>query len=193
MPIRIEPDSLIDLVESIKTASADSDKSFKLAMNGSRRKSKALTQTICAGEYNVSKDRIGKDLAVRAVNGYSYEITGRKRRRGPSLIEYGASQTSSGLAVTIRKDKGAKRIRSGFIRNGLSGNLLAFVRSGPARVMRLGRYEGQRRQPLKALSGPSVADMLNNETVFSGIQDNFFSTVSEELSNRLVRAIKKRG
>lgn len=193
MPISIRPDGLVDLVESIKAASADSDKSFRLAINGARRKSKRLTQQSCANEYNVSEDRIGKDITVRQAAGYAYSVIGRKRKSGPSLIQYGATQNSSGLTVTVSKRNGPKRIRSGFIRNGSSGNLLAFVRRGAPRVMKMGRYAGKVRQPIKALSGPSVADMFNNSSVFDAIQSNFFSTVSDELSARLVRAMKKRG
>ena len=141
----------MDLIESIKAASADSDKSFRLAINGARRKSKRLTQQACANEYNVSEERIGKDITVRQAVGYAYSVIGRKRKSGPSLIQYGAAQNSSGLTVTVSKRNGQKRIRSGFIRKGSSGNLLAFVRRGAPRVMKMGRYAGKVRQPIKAL------------------------------------------
>ncbi len=191
MPVKVESPDLAEMLRTLQAASKDAPKSFKLAMNGARNKSKADTATQSSAIYNVAEKRVTQDLTVKAVEGYTYSIVGRKRKRGPSLIAYGAKQNSDGLSVTVIKQRGAKRIPSGFVNRGLGGNLLAFVRKGAKRKMKAGRNVGKIRQPIKSLYGPSVADMLTNNAVYNPIKARFVTVVSDELTKRISRALRR--
>lgn len=192
MPVKVKSPDLAALLRDLQAASKDAPKSFKLAMLSARRIAKKDSADQSAKVYNIAADRIGKDLTSKGITGYDFSIVGRKRRRGPSLVAYGASRGAAGLTVTVIKSRGPKVIRSSFIANDLSGkNKLAFVRDGAKRIMRAGRYAGKFRQPLRALYGPSVADMLINNAVYNPIHDRFISNVSSDITKRIIRALKR--
>jgi len=196
MPVKVDSPDLAQMLRTLQAASKDAPKAFVLAMKASRSKSKADTAVQCVAIYNLAEKRVTQDLTVKPIEGYTYSIIGRKRKRGPSLISYGATQNATGLAVTVIKSRGAKRIPSGFIRRGIGrgeadGNVLAFIRVGSKRKMKAGRYVGQTRQPIKALYGPSVADMLTNNDVYNPIKARFVTVVSDELAKRISRALRR--
>lgn len=196
MPVAVKSPDLAEMLRTLQAASKDAPKAFGLAMKASRGKSKADTAVQSSAIYNLPEKRVTQDLTVTPIVGYTYSVIGRKRKRGPSLISYGATQNATGLAVTVIKGRGAKRIPSGFIRRGLGGansegSLLPFVRAGSKRKMKKGRYAGKVRQPIKALYGPSVADMLTNNDVYNPIKARFVTVVSDELSKRISRALRR--
>lgn len=192
MPVKAESPDLAQMLRTLQAASKDAPKAFKLALNASRRIAKKDSATQSAKVYNVAEKRIEQDLTAKAIQGYEFSIIGRKRKRGPSLVSYGATKSARGLAVTVIKGRGQKVVRAAFIANGAGGtNRLAFIRAGKKRVMKSGRYEGRIRQPIKALYGPSVADMLTNNEVYNPIHARFIGIVSDELTKRIFRAIKR--
>ncbi len=192
MPVKAESPDLAQMLRTLQAASKDAPKAFKLALNASRRIAKKDSATQSAKVYNVAERRIEQDLTAKAIQGYEFSIIGRKRKRGPSLVSYGATKSARGLAVTVIKGRGQKVVRAAFIANGAGGtNRLAFIRTGIRRVMKSGRYKGQIRQPIKALYGPSVADMLTNNEVYNPIHARFIGVVSEDLTKRISKAIKR--
>ena len=192
MPVKVESPDLAQMLRTLQAASKDAPKAFKLALNASRRIAKKDSATQSAKVYNVAEKRIEQDLTAKAIQGYEFSIIGRKRKRGPSLVAYGATKGARGLAVTVIKGRGQKTIRAAFIANGVGGtNRLAFIRTGIKRAMKAGRYKGQIRQPIKALYGPSVADMLTNNDVYNPIKARFVTVVSDELTKRISRALRR--
>lgn len=192
MPVKIQSDSLVQMIATLQAASKDAPKAFKLALNASRRIAKKDAAQQSANVYNVAEKRIEQDLTAKPIEGYEFKIIGRKRKRGPSLVAYGATKDARGLAVTVIKGRGRKIIRAAFIAKGAGGsNVLAFQRSGKKRIMKAGRYKGKLRQPIKAKYGPSVADMLTNNEVYNPIHARFIGIVSEDLTKRISRAIKR--
>lgn len=192
MPVKVESPDLAQMLRTLQAASKDAPKAFKLALNASRRIAKKDSATQSAKVYNVVEKRIEQDLTAKAIQGYEFSIIGRKRKRGPSLVAYGATKSARGLAVTVIKGRGQKIVRAAFIANGAGGtNRLSFIRAGIKRVMKSGRYKGRIRQPIKALYGPSVADMLTNNEVYNPIHARFIEIVSEDLTKRITRAIKR--
>lgn len=192
MPVKVESPDLAAMLRTLQAASKDAPKAFRLALNASRRVAKKDSAAQSAKVYNVAEDRIAQDLTAKSVQGYEFSIVGRKRKRGPSLVSYGAKKDARGLAVTVIKGRGQKIVRAAFIAKGLGGsNQLAFMRTGAKRVMRAGASRGQFKQPIRALYGPSVADMLTNNDVYNPIHERFIGIVSDELTNRISKAIKR--
>jgi hypothetical protein len=180
------------MLRTLQAASKDAPKAFKLALNASRRVAKKDSAVQSAKVYNIGEKRIEQDLTAKPIEGYEFKIIGRKRKRGPSLVAYGAEKDARGLAVKVIKKRGRKIIRAAFIAKGAGGsNLLAFKRSGSKRIMKAGRYKGKLRQPIKSRYGPSVADMLINNEVYNPIHDRFIGLVSEDLTKRISKAIKR--
>lgn len=191
MPVKVESPDLAQMLRTLQAASKDAPKAFKLALNASRRIAKKDSASQSAKVYNVEEKRIAKDLRPKEIDGFTFVIIGGKGRRPPSLLAYGAEQNARGLLVTVKKKRGPRLIRPAFIANGWNGNRLPFLRFGPKRVMKKGRYQGKLRQPLFALYGPSVADMLTNNEVYNPIHARFIEIVSEDLTKRITRAIKR--
>jgi hypothetical protein len=191
MPVTVESPDLREMLRTLQAASKDAPKAFKLALNASRRVAKKDSAVQSAKVYNVGEKRIEKDLKLKPIDGFEFVIIGQKGRRPPSLLQYGAEQNAQGLVVSVIKSRGRRLIKSGFIATSPNGNRLPFIRFGPKRIMKKGRYEGKLRQPLFALYGPSVADMLINNEVYNPIHDRFIGLVSEELTKRISRAIKR--
>lgn len=118
-----------------------------------------FTRRDIQNEYNLGSRRIMQDLFVRTGAGF-VELIGRRRRIG--LLQYGARQTATGIAVRVFARGTRELYKGAFIATGLSGNRHAFVRRGSKRVMQMGRYRGKRRQPIDVLYEGSIAEYLSD-------------------------------
>lgn len=185
--IKADQASLQKLARRLAFASKDAPKAIAQALSDVARASKTEAKK-AADVYNLPSGRILQDLSSKRDDD-SVTITGARGQRGPLLLTYGAKESGSGLAVTVIKANGKKTIKSGFIANGLTGGPVSFVREGAKRKMTAGRYVGKNRQPLRALRGPSVANMLENEKVFQVIGERFSVRAVTIFSRRLQRAL----
>lgn len=186
--IKADQASLQKLSRRLAFASKDAPKAIAQALSDVARASKTEAKKAAADVYNLPSGRILQDLSSKRDDD-SVTITGARGQRGPLLLTYGAKESGSGLAVTVIKANGKKTIKSGFIENGLTGGPVSFVREGSKRKMTAGRYVGKNRQPLRALRGPSVANMLENEKVFEVIGERFSVRAVTIFSRRLQRAL----
>jgi len=177
------------LAQKLADAAKDAPLALERALTDIARAGNTEAKRAAAAFYNLPSARIAQDLKSRK-DGGSVIVTGARGERGPLLLSYGATQNSAGLAVKVIKANGRKTIRGGFIANGLSGGPVSFLRAGDKRRMRAGRNVGQLKQPLRALRGPSVANMLQKEAVNSVIVDRFVFRASDIFSKRLKRALR---
>lgn len=151
--------------------------------------------------YNLPQKRVAGPLAVRvAGNRRGFVISGNPKPI--SFVSYGARALARG-GVRVRIFRGrAQLVRGAFAADApraadagedTPGNRLFWIRTGqPKRVMTKGRYEGKRREPIRALTGPSVADHLNNPDVRGRIERFFVNRMSTELRRRLSRLLARR-
>jgi len=119
--------------------------------------------------YNVGKGRIGDDLTVTSGN-LTVTITGQKKPI--SVKSYGATQPKKGLSFRMLKQGKRSTVASGFLSK---KNGTPFKRVGKSRL------------PIKVVSGPSVADMLNRDTVQKPLTQNLADRAIKEISRRIGR------
>jgi hypothetical protein len=90
--------------------------------------------------YNVKLKTLNKYFAVRKAKLINTTARLTLYRRSIGLLYFGARETSKGVTVRVRKDRGRKLIRSGFIRNMKSGHTNIFTRLGKKRLPIAGKY-----------------------------------------------------
>lgn len=178
MALKVEAPSLKPLIAQLEASAKNVPAAFKRVTGTLRRGMKTEATNLAVAVYNVGKQRLAKDWRVAVVDPTTFTLTGS--HRPISLVSYGARGTKKGLTVVVLKAKGRKRIASGFIATGRSGNRLPFVR------------ETKKRLPIRALTGPSAADMLKNTTVFAPLEQRFIARASKELL-RVIEGLARRG
>lgn len=139
--------------------------------------------------YNLTQSRVGQNLTVRPTE-VGMIVSGSKRTI--SLLSYGWRPTRKGLAGRVIRGGKRSVIPRSFIGTGLGGGTVPFIREGEPRVMTKGRYAGQKRQPLSALHGPSVADALAKKEVITPLRERIWARSRTELSRRLQQLTRKR-
>ena len=140
--------------------------------------------------YHAKAKRVRKDLYVTKASArhgvLEVRLNVNKGARKLGLPEFKTRPTrpttrppKAGVLVSVRKDKGGKRIKHGFVARMKSGHVGVFVRmvEGGKRVGRL---------PVAELKGPSVSGMLRNEAV----QKNAHAKAQERANKRLPHEVK---
>jgi len=189
MPIVASTKEIEDLGRAFARAAQTTPIEFVRARKSIARAAGTEARRAAAAEYNVSQRRIGQDMTV-SETALGVLVTGQKRTI--TFVSYGFKPTRKGLAGKIRK-KGKRSVWNGsFIAIGLNGNRVSFWRHGAPRVMTAGRYEGQRKQPLQALHGPSVSDMMRDTRVAKPMRERIWERARKELSTRLTRITRAR-
>lgn len=193
--IEVRSKDLGRLAADLERASKNFQRDKKRAITSAARASRTQVTREASAIYNVSTRRIGQDVSVRN-HPDGFTLTGDART--VTFAAFGAKQIgkpgkSQGVRVTVIRAEGQKTVRSGFVATGLSGNKLPFTRTGRQKISPLrGRYAGTKakREPIRALTGPSVADMMNNELVFEKVESFAFNRLGAEISRQLARYIE---
>ncbi len=196
MPITIQSPDISALVRRLGAVSRDAPKAFKQALSSIARAAKTETKRAASAEYNVKQARIEQDIRVDTRNADAVVVTGR--RRSITFNSYGFKPTRAGLRGSLFKKGKKHTFKSGFVAPGLAGaesgfHKVPFWRVGPKRKMRKGRYVGKLRQPLESLHGPSVADMLKNDKVFTPLHARLILRATNELNRRITKELAQRG
>lgn len=185
MPVKFD-NGLSVLAKRLAETSRDADKDFRQAVGSMKRAAGTEAKRAASAIYNVNQGRIGQDVRVTS-DTTSATITGKKREI--TLLSYGFKEGGGGLRGAVLKGK-RSTIKSAFIARGLAGNELPFRREGEKRKMTRGRYVGRTRQPIKVKYGPSVADMLNRDTVQEPLTTQVLGRAANELRRRIARALR---
>lgn len=193
--IEISSKDLQRLAADLERASTNFARDKQRALSSTQRASRTQVTRSATAVYNVSTRRILQDVTVRNITD-GFVITGSNKPI--TLASYGAKQIgkpgrSLGVRVTVERANGVRTITSGFVATGQAGNKLPWTRTGRPKVKaKAGRYAGTNalREPIRPLTGPSVADMLNNEQVFEPIETFVFDKLATEISRQLARYIE---
>jgi hypothetical protein len=183
------------------TAPRELKKSMRRALSRTRSGSKTDTSKRVREEYNIQARRLKKDVVLTRPNysSFSFRVIGRKRPI--SLISFRGKggpprQVASGVSAAV--ELGSREvIRHAFIRTGLNGNKQVFTRYArgggllPKVRMSRGSNAGQVKRKLRALKGPSVADMMLGseveKTLGDTAQDRFLTELQRNLKFLLGR------
>jgi len=92
----------------------------------------------------------------------------------------GRSTRSNQLSVTVRRDSGGSGIKRGFVNAIHNGRMTVLQREGSARY------------PLRALSGPAVPQMLNEEGVREEIEARATEMLAKRFDHEIGRLLRGR-
>jgi Prophage minor tail protein Z (GPZ) len=156
-----------------KSMAGRMDKAEKLAAISLHRAIVPETVRDMGRTHNLAASRIRASLAAR-VDGTTVELRGLDRPTG--LLQYGAKASRKvGVAVTVVKAQGPVRLKHAFKATGRSSNQQIFQR------------EGKPRLPIKALYGPSVAQILRNPERQRRLVNFSMTKLSAEIRRQLGR------
>lgn len=153
------------------------ERTARTSLLRTRRASRTQAGRAIRTLYNVKQGRVVKGMRLGAINisDLSFKIIGSNDQL--TIRNFGARQTARGVTAKILKASNRTLFRASFEATGLGGNRLFFTRLNrhgnplPIAKVTQGKYKGQNRQKIRALLGPSVADMLDNEPVASHLAD----------------------
>jgi hypothetical protein len=194
LKIKIDSSQLDRLAKKFKAAGAKWETELKRAVADTERATRTEAKRQIAARYATTQRRISEGLRYsRASTRLGFAIIGMKK---PLRVrDYGGRATKSGVSVAIFRGT-RKVIRSGFAgarARGSSGGGAEelWIRTGEApRLITRGSNAGRRKEPIRPLVGPSVANQLDDEPVVDALQKFFESKLSNETRRRLAKLLK---
>lgn len=169
-------------------------KAIGTSLARTRRGLKVLTSKSVRQHYNIKARPVKKATVLTRLNrsNWSFRLIGRENPI--SLIHFSGKSgpiraPKAGVSVAVEHGK-RKLIKRAFIRQDIHGNRRVFSRFEggdklPERQMKAGRYAGKKRTVIRALKGPSVADMFFeveiDEIVAEEVRDRFSREISQNL------------
>lgn len=172
MPTHIDSSELQALGRRLARVASDAPREISRAVSTIARASGTEARRSAAAVYALPPRRIAEDVIVSQSLG-AVDIRGRKKP--PTLLAYGATRTKRGLSVRVLRGGPRTTLRRAFVVDRLK---VPFERVGPKRF------------PIRALYGPSVADMLNNPRVLTPLQERLILRGTSELQRRITRALR---
>jgi hypothetical protein len=147
------------------------------------------------GEYNIGVNRVRKDLKATVLPGISgVRLTGYFR--GIGLVQFAARPSTRGVTSQIFRNRPRSLDEGAFIVDLIRGagnelgNRHVVERYGPKVLMTRGRNIGLRKQKLKTLYGPTVAQMLRKGDRPERVADYAVGMVRDEVDRQLRYFIK---
>ncbi len=166
---------------------------MKRIMSSTRRATETATKRAIGAQYGVKQSRAAKDIRTGPVQGSPPSFTIKGSNKPIGLRSYDARVSKkNGVSVVVEKADGRTQLRHVFAANGMSGNALLWERTGKIREMKAGRYAGLKREAIKPLFGPSVADMFLKRPLRDAVEIFALTKMSSEL-DRVINGILKRG
>lgn len=177
------------------TAPKELKKSMRRALSRTRSGAKTETSKRVREDYNIQARRLKRDVVLTRANysTFSFRVIGRNKTIG--LMSFRGkggppNPTNAGVTAAVKIGK-RQLIRHAFIRTGMNGNRQVFTRYSrtgrllPKKEMRRGRNAGQKKTQLRALKGPSAADMMAGVEVEKPLGDNAQERFLTELQRNL--------
>lgn len=176
-------------------------RSMRRALSRTRSGARTETSKRVREEYNIQARRLKRDVVLTRANysSFSFRVIGRNRTIG--LMSFRGkggppSPTKAGVTAAVKTGQ-RSLIRHAFIRTGLNGNKQVFTRyssSGgllPKHKVTRGSNAGKTKTKLRAIKGPSAADMMVGseveKTLGDTAQDRFLTELQRNLTFLLGR------
>jgi hypothetical protein len=149
-PVRIDPDSLNDVLNLLTAYRQGSQKALYRTVNFGVKQGRKAAVDGMAAKANLTKKRIREKTTMyfASLRGMSAKLV--IKGGSTPLIHFAARQTKKGVTFKLWKDEGRERYRHSFIAKLGSGGTKGVYE----RDIGSPRYDG--RTPLKAKSGPAV-------------------------------------
>ena len=130
----------------------------------------ARTQTVreVSADLRIRQKMVRAATSVTRAQPQKLQASIRVSGKRIPIHEFNARQTRKG--VTYRSRSGRKLILHGFIARMPSGHTGVFKRFGNKVKMTRGRFQGQRRQPIVELLGPSIPKVFTRARIQKSIR-----------------------
>lgn len=191
MPIVIDSRDLQALQRRLAGASKNIGRDMKRALSSTQRATRTETTKAAAESYTASTRTIGANTKVSKVNtdDLSFTITGLRAPIGLQNYRHTASRRN-GVVASVKKGGAPARLPSAF-----KSSVANFGGGGGAskRIFMRARMPGGGqvgRLPIKALFGPSVADMLANPVIQSRVGTFALNKLSAEITRQIEVAFR---
>lgn len=181
-----------------KRITKDDKKNFRKAIGTSlsrtRRGVRALTSQVIRERYNVQAKRVKDGTHLTPVDRANWQFKLVGRNKPINLIHFrgkGGPPRWIRRGVSVAVQLGDRKvIRRAFIRTDIHGNPRVFTRFDggqklPAREMRAGYHTGKVRTGIRALKGPSIADMFFEVEIDEKVADFAQERFAQELDRNL--------
>ena len=186
---------LDDLEKAFRRAAALMGRAEARAVNRAGVSVVATQSRAIAQIVNLKVSTIKKSIqTVRKPTPEQLSVTFEVKGEGIALREFGARQTGKGVSVQVLRASGRKIVKGAFMADGLNANLQVFRRTGAApRIMKAGRYEGRRREPIEKLFGPNVLSQYIKEAIQRAGADTWNTRLPVELERECNHALSAAG
>lgn len=190
MPIVIDSRDLQALQRRLASASKNIGRDMKRALSSTQRATRTETTKAAAESYTASTRTIGANTKVSKVNtdDLSFTITGLRAPIGLQNYRHTASRRN-GVVASVKKGGASARLPSAF-----KTSVSKFGGGGASkRIFMRARMPGGGqvgRLPIKALFGPSVADMLSDPVIQSRVGAFALNKLSVEITRQIEVAFR---
>lgn len=186
--IVIDTTGIKPLVDRLQASSRNFPRDARRALTSVRRSTQTEVSRAIVEQYTVKRRAVLANLKASNVDSasLSFEIRGLRAPIGLHQFEHLASPML-GVSVQVKRGNGGKRLPSAFkttVGNFGGGGSSARIFQ---RAFRNGKQVG--RLPIKALFGPSAADMLDAEPVRNRVVDFMQTKLSTEIERLIQVAI----
>ncbi len=175
-----------------KFASKAVDKATVSALNRAATSARAEGVRVIREHYDVKAKDVKEDIRLIKANKNNKVAFLRAVYRGMSLMKFRPKMTKrprkyktgkvGGTKVTVKK--GARELRKhAFIQKMRSGHVGVFIKTG--------EKNGQGKEKIKELFGPSAAHMLRDRRVSDAIEKKFIQQYEKEFNSKLDYFIEK--
>lgn len=160
------------LVAQLQAAAVNSATEFDRVAKDAARAARTEVGRAVSTTYNIGSRRVVQSLAARATGPLAFEVTGR----GPpiSAASFGGRQVASGYRVQVVRGGPSVTISRGFQ-----------PKRGGAPLRRVGKS----RLPVRAITGPGVASMMDDQRVHIPAELAVSTRIERVLQRRLDKAL----
>lgn len=178
--LRVESKSVAQLAKRLERVSTNLPRDMRRTMVSAQRGARTEATRAARQVYTVKAQKIATEWKVSNVDtaALAFTLTGLRRPLG--LFNYDANRGAKGIYAAVKRD--GKRVVIARSFGALSGGtLVPFQRVGRARL------------PIRALKGPSPADILANPLVHRDLGAKFLQRTERELVRLIRNAMAGKG
>ena len=171
-------------IDQLKRILADVPKGTPKALAGAMNRSMLSARTVASKEtrarYNVKASDIKAATRIQKANYSTMQATLVFSEKARSLMKFDPSSkspTQYPTIVSVKVKKKRSSVKGGFIASGPKGGTTMFKR------------EGKTRLPIAKLHGPSIPQMVGNESVVDKMGEKLLSTLETRLDHEVDRLL----
>lgn len=182
--LELDLDTLLDTLSRLRTATES--RVVAQAINRTARSSRVFLRRSVQEVVALKAKDVNQTVTVRRATRRDPRAVIAVSRRSVPLLRYGARATARGVTVKVKREGGRKLVRP--------GGRGAFISTMPSTGHR-GVFvrKGEERLSIRELFGPSVAQVVDDESLHGRLAQHASETFTRELARSVDRAVGRVG